>query len=457
MSNGGFEQQGSVAGMPPELFSLFLRQLGIEPEFAGVGPNIGIPNPRTGQGTFTGQPSAGATAPAPTTGQGTLAKPKRNLSAIRALSLIAVPAMRAVAAGLTGPRRGRNRQFYASLLAGGAQQFQQEVARPRQEMLENLKVMADIARARAAQRVGQAAASRAKGAAAAPKFKPGTPIKARTKDGKEEIFIQKNTETGKFEEVPGFRPPLAKPSGTRQIKARREKDGSETLFIQKKPGSKEFEQIVIVQGEGAPAAAAGPAAPSAAAPGVTPSPAAGRARVPFVSAPKPTKRGTALKIDQSSGNWVLFDTQTGKVIKDTGVSGRAPKPVGTALKVDQNSGNYVLFNTDTGKVIKDTGILGREPKDDKERERAELETTALRILKIARKELMEAGKQDPSGDEISNKALDLLEERQRRRPESGGSAAKVRKAIRDITRRRIGKEGLLQLLGLSAEDFLNQQ
>lgn len=420
MSNGAFEQQGSVAGMPPELFSFFLRQLGIEPEFAGVGPNIGIPNPTTGQGTFTGQPSAGASAPAPTTGQGTLANPKRNLSAIRALSLIAVPALQGIAASQTGPRRGRNRRFLAGLLGGGAQQFQQEVNRPRQEMLENLKVMADIARATAAQRVGQAAASRAKGAAAAPKFKPGTPIKARTKDGKEEIFIQKNTETGKFEQVPGFRPPLAKPAGTRQIKERRNKDGSTTLFIQKKPGSKEFEEVVIVQGKGAPAAAAGPAAPGAAAPAVTPAP--GDARVPFVSAPKPVK----------------------------------PTKPSTALRVDQTSGNYVLFNTDTGKVIKDTGILGRAPTDEKDEERIRVETNAIRFLGIARDELIEGGNAEPTGDQISNKALDLIEQGIKRQPRSGAVAAKLRKAIRDITRRRLGKEGLMQLLGLRAEDFLNQ-
>ena len=410
MSNGAFEQQGSVAGMPPELFNFFLQQLGIDPEFAGAGGTIGLPNPQTGQGTFTGRPSPGTAAPAPTTGQGTLAKPKRNLSAIRALSLIAVPALQGISAGLVGPRRGRNRRFLSSLLAGGAQQFQQEVNRPRQEMLENLKVMADIARARAAQRVGRAATARATTAAAAPKFKPGTPVKARTKGG-EEIFMQRNTETGKFEEVPGFRPPLAKPAGTRQIKERRNKDGSTTLFIQKKPGSKEFEEVVIVQEGGAAAAPAAVAQPGApAVPAATPAP--GAARVPFVSAPKPVKaekRSTALKVDASSGNWVLFDSQTGKVIKDT-------------------------------------GVLGREPKDDKDAERIRTETNALRVISIAIKQLAEEKNPNPSQAQINNKALDIIEARVRRRPTSGAIAGKLRKAIRDITRRRLGKEDLLQIL-----------
>ncbi len=420
MSNGAFEQQGSVAGMPPELFSFFLKQLGIEPEFAGVGPTIGIPNPTTGQGTFTGQPSAGATAPAPTTGQGTLANPKRNLSPIRALSLIAVPVLNALAAGQRGPRRGRNRAFRSSLLAGGAQQLAQEVGRPRQEMLENLKVMADIARARAAQRVGSAAQKRATTAAAAPKFKPGTPVKARTKAG-EEIFIQRNTKTGKFEVVPGFRPPLAKPSGTRRIKTRRDKKGAESLFIETKPGSGVFEPVTIIEGPeqealatpgaaAAPATAAQPAAPGAAAPAVTPAP--GAARVPFVSAPKPVKaekRSTTLKVDASSGNWVLFNTQTGKVIKDT-------------------------------------GVLGREPKDDKDAERIRTETNALRVISIAIKQLAEEKNPNPTQAQINNKALDIIEARVRRRPTSGAIAGKLRKAIRDITRRRLGKEGLLQIL-----------
>ena len=413
MSNGGFEQQGGAAGMPPALLNFFLKQLGINPEFGGAGGTIGLPNPQTGQGTFSGQPSPGAggvlgTA-APTTGG-------KKQSAIRALTLIAVPVLRAFAAGQTGPRRGRNRQFLSSLLTGGAESIATEAARPRREALENLQALERIARIRATTAAGQVARTKAQTGP----FKPGAPVKARTASG-DDVFIQRNPKTGKLEAVPGFVPPGTKETGSRQIKARRNPDGSESLFIQKKPGSKEFEQVVIV-GEGGQGAPATPGQQVAGFPAGA-RPAAGQQVTPAAAAAAPTPGGRRVPFVSAA-----------KLEKATNV-----------LTVDEATGHRVLVNTTTGKRT-DTGILGRAPKDDTEAERVEFETTALRILKIARADLIEKGNADPDVDEISNNALDILEQRQRRRPEGGGSAARVRKIIRDLTRRRLGKKGLLQVL-----------
>ena len=325
--------------------------------------------------------------------------------------------LRALAAGQTGPRRGRNRQFLGSLLAGGAESIATEAARPRREALENLQALERIARIGATTAAGQAARKRAQ----ADPFKPGAPVKARTRDGRE-VFIERDTKTGGLKEVRGFQPPgEKKTTGTRRIKEQRNKDGSTRLLIETKPGSGVFEPATIIEGEGQ----AAPAAPGQQVAGFPAGarPAAGQQVTPAAAAAAPTPGGRRVPF----------------------VSAAKPEKATNVLTVDEATGHRVLVNTTTGKRI-DTGILGRAPKDDTEAERVEFETTALRILKIARADLIEKGNADPDVDEISNNALDILEQRQRRRPEGGGSAARIRKIIRDLTRRRLGKKGLLQVL-----------